>query len=85
MSNKQYMFTVSFDPISNQFKIEPVGNWIGDPVYDFGDDPSEEGLRGLESDSEATTYDALEDVLQMGLGHINNIFATNKVEFDRSL
>lgn len=81
MSNKQYMFTVSFDPISNQFKIEPVGNWIGDPVYDFED----EQLRNLETDSETTTYDALEDVLQMGLGHINNIFATNKVEFDRSL
>lgn len=81
MSNKQYMFTVSFDPISNQFKIESVNNWIGAPVYDFED----EQVRQLDSDSETTTYDALEDVLQMGLGHINNIFATNKVEFDRSL
>jgi hypothetical protein len=79
------MYTVSFNPADSRFKIEPIGNWVGDPVYDFGNDPSEEALRGFESDSEANIYDGLEDVLQMGIGHINNIFATNGVSFDRGV
>ena len=79
MSNKQYMFVVALDPKTSRFKIEPVQNWIGDPVYDFQD----EQVRGLDSDNEVREYDALEDVLQMGLGHINKIFDDNKVSFDK--
>jgi len=81
MSNKQFMFAVSFDPSTSRFKVEGVQNWIGEPVYDFAD----EQLRWLESDSETNLYDGLEDVLQMGIGHINNIFATNGVSFDKGM
>jgi len=77
--SKQYMFVVALDPKTSRFKIEPVGNWIGDPVYDF----EYEQVRYLETDEEAREYDALEDVLQMGLGHINKIFDDNSVSFDK--
>lgn len=79
MSNKQYMFVVSFNPSVSRFTLEPVGNWIGDPVYDFED----EQIRYLDSDSEARTYDGLEDILQMGLGHLNKVLADNNVMLDK--
>lgn len=79
MSKKQYMFVVALDPFTSRFKIESAQDWLGERVYDFTD----EQLRYLETDEEAQEYDALEDVLQMGLGHINKIFDDNSVSFDK--
>lgn len=79
MSDNKFMFVVAFDYKTSRFRLEPVQSWIGDPVYD-----SEfEQVRGLKTDSEMLTYDGLEDVLQMGLGHINKILDDNSVSLDK--
>lgn len=72
--NKDYIFAVLFDTNTQRFTIGNTEAWVGEEVHE----QESETTRRLESDAEVSQYDGLEDILQMALGHINNILEKNK-------
>ena len=72
--NKDYIYTVLFNTETQRFTIGNTNAWVGEEVYDYEDDMT----RNLDSDTEVSQYDGLEDILQMAIGHVNNILEQNK-------
>ncbi len=81
MSDKKFLFAVSFDPKLSRFTVEDASNWVGAPVYDFEDFLS----RNFEDDKESGVYYQLEDILQTAVIQVNKVIHSNAEQFDKGL